>query len=58
VVREIADGLATPGVGGAVDHVKKNVAAPAVLQRLRHIPKPVAKIFDFLQQNGVVAPGD
>src|SRR5450759_1367872 len=54
---EVVDGLALAFVGVTLDLKDENVATPAVLDGLAHIPEARGEVFDLLPEHHVVTPG-
>ena len=53
---EVRDRLALTQMGGAVDHERQHVAAPALRQRLTHIPETRGQVLDLLHQKDIDGP--
>jgi hypothetical protein len=53
---EVGQGFALPVVEPALDLVDEHVAAPAVLDRLPHVPEALVWFLDLIQENAVVEP--
>lgn len=54
---EIGDGLALAVMGAALDLEGEDIAAPAVLEGLQSIPEAGGQVFDLLDEDDIVRPG-
>src|SRR5206468_1249868 len=55
---EVRQGLSMPAMGLRLDHGEQDVEAPAVGERLLHVPEEGRGFLDALHEQHVVCPGD